>query len=104
MSKNANVATGPGGTADARELVEGVAKALGCHAEEVLVASTGVIGRRYPMDRVRGHLSAMPVPEGTDIDPVAAAIMTTDTHPKTASATAGAARVVGVAKGVGTRC
>lgn len=101
ISKNANVATGPDGESDALELAEGVAKAVGCEVSEVLVTSTGVIGRRYPMDRVRSHLSAMTPPDGSAIDPVARAMMTTDTHPKTASAPAGAATVVGVAKGVG---
>jgi glutamate N-acetyltransferase / amino-acid N-acetyltransferase len=105
VSKNANVATGPDGDADALELVEGVARALGCEPTDVLVASTGVIGRRYPMDRVRTHLSSMPRPESTDADAVAEAIMTTDTHPKVARATlpagAGKASVVGIAKGVG---
>lgn len=111
VSKNANVATGPGGLADARELAEGVALALGCPATEVLVASTGVIGRRYPMDRLRAHLRSLapwPGPGGTTDDAVRAAtgIMTTDTHAKIAEAApatvdGGTARVVGIAKGVG---
>jgi glutamate N-acetyltransferase/amino-acid N-acetyltransferase len=105
VSKNANVATGTGGDADALELVEGVARALGCEPTDVLVASTGVIGRRYPMDRIRRHLMSMPAPEDTDADAVAEAIMTTDTHPKVARATLpaseGEASVVGIAKGVG---
>ena len=102
VSKNANVATGPQGLADAEELAAGVAAALGCDASDVLVASTGVIGRAYPMDRIRAGLRAIPSPlPGTDAGAVARGIMTTDTVPKTASAAAGAARVVGVAKGVG---
>lgn len=101
VSKNANVATGPEGDADALELVEGVARAVGCKPTDVLVASTGVIGRRYPMEKIRTHLASLPTPAGTDVDDVAEAIMTTDTHPKTASAAAGAATVVGIAKGVG---
>lgn len=102
VSKNANVATGPQGLADAEELAAGVAAALGCGASDVLVASTGVIGRAYPMDRIRAGLRAIPSPlPGTDAGAVARGIMTTDTVPKTASAAAGAARVVGVAKGVG---
>ena len=52
MSKNANVANGPDGHADAEALVDGVAARLGCAPGDVLVASTGVIGRRYPMDRM----------------------------------------------------
>ena len=104
ISKNANVATGQQGLDDAHEVVAGVAAALGCAAHDVLIASTGVIGRTYPMDRIRAGLAAIPSPlPGTDALVVAHGIMTTDTVPKTASATVGSsgARVVGVAKGVG---
>ncbi|MEA3214132.1 MAG: glutamate N-acetyltransferase / amino-acid N-acetyltransferase [Acidimicrobiia bacterium] len=102
ISKNANVATGAQGEADAREVVGGVADALEVSAEQVLIASTGVIGRPYPMDPVRAGLKALSAPFGlTDAVAVARAIMTTDTHPKVASAAVGDARVVGVAKGVG---
>ena len=106
VSKNANVATSTDGDADALELVEGVARALGCDPTDVLLASTGVIGRRYPMDRIRSHVAGMAAPDSTDADGVAEAIMTTDTHPKVARATlpaaaAGEASVVGIAKGVG---
>ncbi|HEY7627996.1 MAG TPA: bifunctional ornithine acetyltransferase/N-acetylglutamate synthase, partial [Ilumatobacteraceae bacterium] len=45
ISKNANVATGAEGLDNAREVVAGVATALGCEPDEVLIASTGVIGR-----------------------------------------------------------
>ena len=71
---------------------------------DVLVASTGVIGRRYPIDRVRDGVSAMPQqPSGRDADAAALGIMTTDTVAKVAAATVGdgPARVVGIAKGVG---
>ncbi|HAP76130.1 MAG TPA: ornithine acetyltransferase [Acidimicrobiaceae bacterium] len=104
ISKNANVATGAQGLADAEEVVAGVAASLGCTAHEVLVASTGVIGRTYPMDRIRAGLASIPSPlPGTDALAVARGIMTTDTVPKTAQATIadGPATVVGVAKGVG---
>ena len=102
ISKNANVATGDDGLANAREVVAGVAASLGIAPTEVLIASTGVIGRQYPMERVRAGLTAIPASlPGTDGAAVARGIMTTDTVPKTASASVGAARVVGVAKGVG---
>ena len=50
---------------------------------DVLIASTGVIGRRYPIERMLEGIAAMPaeLPD-TDIDRAAAAIMTTDTHPE----------------------
>lgn len=102
ISKNANVANGERGLADAMEVVEGVANAIGCDLNDVVIASTGVIGRPYPMDRVRAGLMNLPSnPNGIDALAVARGIMTTDTVAKVAEARAGAARVVGVAKGVG---
>ena len=70
----------------------------------MIVASTGVIGRPYPMDRVRAGIAAIPdeLPS-RGADDAARGIMTTDTVAKVAEATigTGAARVVGIAKGVG---
>jgi glutamate N-acetyltransferase/amino-acid N-acetyltransferase len=104
ISKNANVANGPEGAADAHTVVERVAARLGVQATDVLLASTGVIGRRYPMERLGAHLDAVPLPL-TRRDALSAArgIMTTDTVPKTATAVVGTgpATVVGIAKGVG---
>lgn len=104
VSKNANVATGADGRADAERICATVADRLGCDADDVLIASTGVIGRRYPIERMIAGLSRLPeVPAGTDVLAAATAMMTTDTVPKVAEATvAGSdARVVGIAKGVG---
>jgi len=104
ISKNANVATGDLGMSNAREVVAGVSSALACDPRDVLIASTGVIGRQYPMDKVRAGLVALPAqPQGTSADDVARGIMTTDTVSKVAECViAGStARVVGVAKGVG---
>ncbi len=104
VSKNANVANGPQGFADAEALVAAVADRLGCPPGDVLVASTGVIGRRYPMDRLLAGAAAVPaVPSGRDAETAARAMMTTDTVEKVAEATVGGgpARVVGIAKGVG---
>jgi glutamate N-acetyltransferase/amino-acid N-acetyltransferase len=104
ISKNANVANGPQGLADAIEVVAGVADSIGCNPYDVLVASTGVIGRPYPMDRIRRGLANIPKTiDGTDAEAVARGIMTTDTVHKIAEASVAgsAARVVGVAKGVG---
>jgi glutamate N-acetyltransferase/amino-acid N-acetyltransferase len=104
ISKNANVATGDMGMSNAREVVTGVSSALGCDPHDVLIASTGVIGRQYPMDKVRAGLAALPSqPQGTSADDVARGIMTTDTVSKVAECivVGSTARVVGVAKGVG---
>ncbi len=104
VSKNANVATGAAGHEDAIELVRSVADRLGCEPTDVLVASTGVIGRRYPMERVRAGVASIPAElPHTDADGAAGGMMTTDTVAKVASARiAGSdAVVVGMAKGVG---
>jgi glutamate N-acetyltransferase/amino-acid N-acetyltransferase len=104
ISKNANVATGEAGMNNAREVVAGVSSALACDPHDVLIASTGVIGRQYPMDKVRAGLAALPAqPQGTSADDVARGIMTTDTVSKVAECVVAgsSARVVGVAKGVG---
>ena len=104
VSKNANVANGSVGHDDATELLGLVADRLGCAPTDLLIASTGVIGRRYPMDRVRARLEALPAQlSGTEADPAARGIMTTDTMPKVVARTIGdgPARIVGIAKGVG---
>ena len=104
ISKNANVATGEEGMRPAEEVTSSVATALGLNSSEVLIASTGVIGRLYPIDNIRAGIASLPFPlPDNDADDVARGIMTTDTVHKISSATiAGStARVVGVAKGVG---
>lgn len=103
VAKNANVATGAQGRIDALELTALVATATGVPVEEVLVASTGVIGRPFPMDLLRAHLGALDQHGAftADAGDVARAMMTTDTRPKVAVRSVGAALVVGVAKGVG---
>ncbi len=81
-----------------------MAERLGGAPDELLLASTGVIGRRYPMDRILAGAAQVPAaPDGTDALAAARGIMTTDTVPKVAAAVVGAgpARVVGIAKGVG---
>ena len=104
ISKNANVANGPVGLAHAEEVTASVAAKLSINANEVLIASTGVIGRVYPIERIRSGINALPFPlPAHDAEEVARGIMTTDTVHKVCEAivAGSAARVVGVAKGVG---
>jgi glutamate N-acetyltransferase / amino-acid N-acetyltransferase len=101
VSKNANVATGEEGLRNAVALAAGVAAALECPTEDVFVASTGVIGRPYPMERLHTHLQDAVTLEEADLAAVARAIMTTDTVPKLAAVRVGDATIAGVAKGVG---
>jgi glutamate N-acetyltransferase/amino-acid N-acetyltransferase len=81
-----NVATGEQGIRDAREMTEIVARHLRIPDERVLVASTGVIGRYLPMEKIRPALPKLVKglsPAGSRA--AAEGIMTTDTHPKEAA-------------------
>jgi glutamate N-acetyltransferase/amino-acid N-acetyltransferase len=79
----ANACTGQQGLYDATRMTEEVAGALGCPAEQVLVASTGVIGVALPIDRVVAGIqkacSSLAHGKGSE---AARAIMTTDPFPK----------------------
>ncbi|MFF8675275.1 bifunctional glutamate N-acetyltransferase/amino-acid acetyltransferase ArgJ [Streptomyces sp. NPDC015242] len=103
LARNANVATGSEGERNAREVRDSVARTVGLAEEELLIASTGVIGRQYPMESIRDHVKTLVAPEpGPDgFERAARAIMTTDTRPKVARARAGNAVITGIAKGVG---
>ena len=60
-----------------------MADALGCPAEEVLVASTGVIGQHLQMEPFEtGSEKAVSALSSAGGHDAACAIMTTDTHPK----------------------
>lgn len=105
-----NVCTGEAGIADARAMAQQVARRVGgaMRASDVLPASTGVIGRRLPMDRIISGIDAL-VPQlarGVEADQAAAtAILTTDLRPKSAirQMTLGGRAVclAGIAKGSG---
>ena len=102
----ANAATGSGGLDDAREMASVAARAVGCPVEEVVVASTGVIGVRLPMEKVRrGIVEAAGRLEPGGGASAARAILTTDTKPKEVAVelrVGSAAAVVGaMAKGAG---
>ncbi|GAA6621232.1 bifunctional glutamate N-acetyltransferase/amino-acid acetyltransferase ArgJ [Scytonema sp. NUACC26] len=102
ISKNANVANGVVGKTDAEEVIQLVSAETGVPANNILIASTGVIGRRYPMEKIRAGLSGIGkklVP--ADFHLASRAIMTTDNTPKLATRQVGNAKLVGIAKGVG---
>ncbi|MFW9262514.1 bifunctional glutamate N-acetyltransferase/amino-acid acetyltransferase ArgJ [Nostoc sp. CALU 546] len=102
ISKNANVANGAIGVADAEEIIQLVATETGIAAQDIVIASTGVIGRRYPIEKIRGSLSGIGTKLTTaDFEKAAVGIMTTDTVPKLATRQIGNAKLIGIAKGVG---
>ena len=82
-SGNANAATGDEGYQDAVKMARFCAGALQIDEAQVLVASTGVIGRKLPIDKVAGNVSRLVKGLSPDGIPEAAqAIMTTDRYPK----------------------
>ncbi len=102
VSRNANVATGREGARHAEEVRRLVAERAGIEPEQLVIGSTGVIGRPYPIEQMRTGIAAIPGELAeADFEAAAAAIMTTDTRPKSIHLTCGDAVLVGIAKGVG---
>jgi len=105
-SSNANACTGAQGIADARQMAALTATELGCAEEQVLVASTGVIGRMLPMQVFEtGIPAAANVLSATQssADDASQAILTTDTVKKVSSRSISiggrTVRLLGFAKG-----
>ena len=101
---NANAFTGDGGMAAVIRCCEGLASRLGCQADEVMMASTGVIGE--PLDTTILEAQFGRLVDGTGgWQDAAAAIRTTDTFAKGAGASASiggtAVHISGIAKGSG---
>ncbi|WP_419786415.1 bifunctional glutamate N-acetyltransferase/amino-acid acetyltransferase ArgJ [Pseudodesulfovibrio sp.] len=105
-SGQANACTGDTGRANCRETLNLAAKVLDVPADELLPASTGVIGAQLKMDKWEAALPALAesLETGTPED-FARAIMTTDTVPKLAEASfelkGGEVRLLGMCKGSG---
>jgi glutamate N-acetyltransferase/amino-acid N-acetyltransferase len=105
-SGNANACTGARGLHDAREMASTAARALGIAAGEVVVCSTGVIGKPLPMDAIAQGIAraAGELSEGGGAA-AADAIRTTDAWAKTSTATlalsTGDVRIGVMGKGAG---
>ena len=105
-SGNSNVCTGRRGHRNTQAMAAQAARAIGAKAAEVLVASTGIIGRPLPMAKVRRGIAAAAAALGRTGDrAVARAIMTTDTREKSAVVQAriggSTVTIAGIAKGAG---
>jgi glutamate N-acetyltransferase/amino-acid N-acetyltransferase len=105
-SGNANACTGEQGVTDAERMASELARRLGGSPEQALVCSTGIIGHPLPMEKVAAGIGAAVDLLGSDAERLQAAaegILTTDTRTKVAGRSvqtpAGAARVLGIAKG-----
>jgi glutamate N-acetyltransferase / amino-acid N-acetyltransferase len=102
-SGNANACTGEQGLADARRMVELAAQCISCKPDQMLVASTGVIGRPLPMHVFETGIPAagkLLAPTAAAANDAAHAILTTDTVIKVAGrALCSGSRILGLAKG-----
>ena len=101
-SSIANACTGEQGMADAVEMAEMAARKVGAVPEDVLVASTGVIGEFLPMDKIGVGIGRITL-SGNGGHELARAIMTTDTVPKEIAvrSSEGGFIIGGIAKGSG---
>ncbi len=105
-SGNANAFTGKAGQEGVRAIAEEAAAVARCRGSEVFMASTGVIGEPLPTQKITKVLSGL-VAQGAagNWRAAADAIMTTDTYPKAATATAHIdgvkVTINGIAKGSG---
>jgi glutamate N-acetyltransferase/amino-acid N-acetyltransferase len=105
-SGNANAFTGKEGFEGVCEIADSAAAIAGCRPTEVFMASTGVIGEPLPTKKITAVLAGL-VQEGAagNWRAAADAIMTTDTYPKAATATAKIdgvkVTINGIAKGSG---
>ena len=102
----ANACTGDEGKVNTRQMAALAAEVVGARADQVLVLSTGVIGRQLDMTKVAGGIAQLaPATWTREANLASRAIMTTDTKPKTSSATGVIAghtvTVAGMAKGAG---
>jgi glutamate N-acetyltransferase/amino-acid N-acetyltransferase len=100
-SRVSNVGTGEPGVLNARRMGIAASAELGVRADEVLMSSTGVIGVPLPIERIEAGLRGIKADLVSDPLVGAEGIMTTDTHPKALSMTAGPATITWIAKGSG---
>lgn len=104
-SGQANAATGEEGVKNNRTMVAAVAKEIGCTPNQVLAASTGVIGHQMDVAKITEAIPQLVARASDTAENFALAILTTDLVPKTVTTTVrlsgGEVRITGIAKGSG---
>jgi glutamate N-acetyltransferase/amino-acid N-acetyltransferase len=104
-SGQANAATGPEGTVANQEMALAVARHLNISQDQVLTASTGVIGQQLAIEKITASIPEL-VSRATDVtENFALAILTTDLVPKSITTevllSSGPIRITGICKGSG---
>jgi len=108
-SGNANCFVGSRGVTDARETIRAAAQELGVAAGSVLVASTGIIGKALPVDKIKKalpQLCSSTKSTESGLEDFAESVLTTDTFKKIVSVRVAlskdqAVTITGVVKGAG---
>ena len=102
---NANAFTGERGRNTVHQISSALAGALGIKADQILLASTGVIGEPLEPTKLSAYFPQMVANQGASWEQAAGAILTTDTFPKGAHVTCDidgvSVNICGIAKGSG---
>ena len=81
-SGNANACTGKEGITNVKKILNLLAKKLNCNSNEIIVMSTGVIGRQLPIDDIEKSITKNTFSDYSPLKDAASSIMTTDNFPK----------------------
>ena len=81
-SGNANACTGVEGSDNVKIILESLSNKLDCKPSEIIIMSTGIIGRQLPMNNIIRSISKNSLNDYSTIKAAAQSIMTTDKYPK----------------------
>lgn len=100
-SGNANCYSHRTGLSDTEDIAAKLAKELRVEASNILFASTGIIGKKLPKDKIISSFGKLIKKLSKNSDSFSQSILTTDTFAKVASAKVDKAAILGFAKGAG---
>jgi len=100
-SGNANCYSHKRGLKDTEDIISKLAHHLGVRKSNILIASTGIIGKKLPKEKIIKSFPKLIKSLDKNSKSFSRSILTTDTFAKTAKAKAGRATIVGFAKGAG---
>ncbi len=81
-SGNANACTGKKGFSNTKKILNLLANKLSCTSDEIIIMSTGIIGRQLPLDRIQKSIKKNTFDNYSSLKEAACAVMTTDKYPK----------------------
>ncbi len=81
-SGNANACTGKEGQNNTKKILNTLSKKLNCSSDQILIMSTGIIGRQLPINKIIKSITNSNLNIYSSIKKAASAIMTTDKFPK----------------------